>query len=199
MNLLAHACLSFEHPDILAGNMISDFVKGKKQYDYPPMIQKGIRLHRSIDEYTDSHSATAEIKKFFRPVYRLYSGAITDIVYDYFLANDSKEFKDPGTLEKFTLNTYALLEPNLSLLPLAFIRLFPHMKQHNWLYNYRHELGIMKSINGLAARARYMAEPAEAYSIFRNNIPQIQLFYEDFFPMLKIHARDTMKDLLNKD
>ena len=31
MNYLAHAYLSFGDPDILAGNMISDFVKGKKK------------------------------------------------------------------------------------------------------------------------------------------------------------------------
>jgi acyl carrier protein phosphodiesterase len=29
MNYLAHAVLSFQQPDILTGNMISDFVKGR--------------------------------------------------------------------------------------------------------------------------------------------------------------------------
>ncbi|MFY7899136.1 MAG: ACP phosphodiesterase, partial [Chitinophagaceae bacterium] len=32
MNFLAHAYLSFQQPSLLIGNMISDFVKGKKQY-----------------------------------------------------------------------------------------------------------------------------------------------------------------------
>ena len=58
MNYLAHAYFSFNHTDILTGNMISDFVKGKKKYDYPPGIQKGIALHREIDEFTDAHEAT---------------------------------------------------------------------------------------------------------------------------------------------
>ncbi|KAF0239868.1 MAG: hypothetical protein FD183_1294 [Chitinophagaceae bacterium] len=49
MNYLAHAYLSFNEPSILLGNMISDYVKGKKQYDYPLLIQKGIHLHRAID------------------------------------------------------------------------------------------------------------------------------------------------------
>jgi len=30
MNYLAHAYLSFDHEEILVGNLISDFVKGKK-------------------------------------------------------------------------------------------------------------------------------------------------------------------------
>ena len=33
MNYLAHAYLSFNDPEILVGNMISDFVKGKKKAD----------------------------------------------------------------------------------------------------------------------------------------------------------------------
>ena len=44
MNYLAHACLSFEDPDILTGNMISDFVKGRKKSDYPERIRMGITL-----------------------------------------------------------------------------------------------------------------------------------------------------------
>jgi acyl carrier protein phosphodiesterase len=51
MNYLAHAYLSFKHEDILLGNLISDFVKGKKKFDYPLLIQKGITLHRNIDTF----------------------------------------------------------------------------------------------------------------------------------------------------
>jgi acyl carrier protein phosphodiesterase len=40
MNYLAHAYLSFNEPGILTGNMISDFVKGKRKYDYSEIIQK---------------------------------------------------------------------------------------------------------------------------------------------------------------
>lgn len=42
--------------------MISDYVKGKKKFDYPPDIQKGIMLHRAIDTFTDFHEATKEAK-----------------------------------------------------------------------------------------------------------------------------------------
>jgi acyl carrier protein phosphodiesterase len=42
MNFLAHAYLSFNNPEILVGNMISDFVKGSRQFQYPEAIQNGI-------------------------------------------------------------------------------------------------------------------------------------------------------------
>ena len=65
MNLLAHAYLSFNNQPVLVGNMISDYVKGKKKFSYDPAIQKGIELHRAIDEFTDHHPATAGSKKVF--------------------------------------------------------------------------------------------------------------------------------------
>ena len=65
MNYLAHSYLSFNQPEILVGNMISDFVKGKKKFTYPSDIQNGIVLHRAIDEFTDAHPATKKQKSFF--------------------------------------------------------------------------------------------------------------------------------------
>ena len=94
MNYLAHAYLSFGNSNILVGNMISDYVKGKTQFDYPPEIQAGIKLHRAIDDFTDTHEATKNVKEIFKKDYRLYAGAFADVVYDYFLANDKNEFAD---------------------------------------------------------------------------------------------------------
>ena len=74
--------------------MISDHVKGKQKEKFSPGIQKGIHLHRVIDAYTDEHPASKEAKIFFKPYYRLYSGAIVDIIYDHFLATDEAEFPD---------------------------------------------------------------------------------------------------------
>ena len=109
MNYLAHAYLSFNHEEILVGNMISDFVKGKKKFDYSSGIQKGIALHRAIDAFTDTHKATHAAKQCFRPAVGLYAGAFLDVVYDHFLANDRNEFADDKALLLFTQNTYSSL------------------------------------------------------------------------------------------
>ncbi len=101
MNYLAHAYLSFGDSNVLVGNMISDFIKGKKQYDYPLAIQHGIQLHRAIDSFTDAHPATKNIAAIFKPRYRLYGGAFADIVYDHYLANDTVIFPSPAALMDF--------------------------------------------------------------------------------------------------
>src|SRR5688572_1025532 len=121
--------------------MISDFVKGKKKTGYSPGIQKGIALHRFIDGYTDGHAATKEAKEIFRPVYRLYSGPIMDVLYDHFLAKDENEFT-PGTLFTFSQVTYDQLDPYIAIMPPGFAGMYPFMRTQNWLYGYRERSGM---------------------------------------------------------
>ncbi|MEP7278970.1 MAG: ACP phosphodiesterase [Bacteroidota bacterium] len=184
MNYLAHAYLSFNEPEILTGNLISDFVKGKKKFDYPPGIQKGIALHREIDNFTDTHPVTREAKEVFRPHYRLYAGAFTDVVYDHFLALDEKEFT-PASLLLFSEDTYRLVAPFMALLPEKFQQIFPFMQQQNWLGNYRYNWAIERSMAGLVRRSAYLTESDTAFFLYETNYGYLQDCYRRFFPALK--------------
>jgi acyl carrier protein phosphodiesterase len=197
MNYLAHAYLSFNKPEILAGNMISDYIKGKKQFDYPPAVQKGIRLHRAIDNFTDTHAATQELKSFFRPQYRLYSGAFADVVYDHFLANDTQQFGTETDLKKFAANTYNLLENFTGIFPPPFQKMFPYMKEYDWLYNYRYTWGIEKSFGGLVRRAAYLTESTIAFEIFNLHYAAMQDCYNNFFSHLKKYSLNKLDELTN--
>lgn len=197
MNYLAHAYLSFEKSDILLGNMISDFVKGKKQYDYPIPVQKGIKLHRAIDEFTDTHTATHELKSYFRQDYRLYSGAFADVVYDHFLANDTNEFNSEAELTAFAINTYQLLESNTAYFPLPFQKMFPYMKEYDWLSNYRHKWGIERSMNGVVRRSAYLTESEKAFELFNRHYKDMQSCYDAFFPDIKKFSLSKLDELLN--
>ena len=194
MNYLAHAYLSFNDPDILTGNMISDFVKGKKQYDYSARIHQGILLHRSIDQYTDAHSIVKKAKSVFQPNYRLYAGAFIDIVFDHFLAADKNIF--PGDrLEIFSQEVYISLEKSFPALPPVFQQIFPYMKQQNWLLNYRTTHGIERSFRGLVQRSRYLEDSQPAVETFHNNYFFLQKCYSEFFPVLEMHALQYLKSL----
>jgi acyl carrier protein phosphodiesterase len=196
MNYLAHAYLSFGNSNVLVGNMISDYIKGKKQYDYPAEIQSGIQLHRAIDAFTDTHEATQNIKVFFKNDYRLYAGGFADVTYDYFLANDTKEFETELSLKNFAASTYNLLAPNQNHFPEKFLKMFPYMQEQDWLYNYRTNDGMQKSFGGLARRAKYITETETAYRIFIENKDAIQKEYDVFFPAVKAFAAAKMNMLL---
>lgn len=179
--------------------MISDFVKGKKKFDFSPAIQHGIMLHRAIDNFTDTHAATKEAKQFFQAAYRLYSGAFVDVVYDHFLANDSNQFPQQDSLMNCCQKAYTILETERKILPEKLAIMLPYMKKQNWLYNYQFNWGIEKSFEGLARRAVYLSESAIAFSIFEKNYIELQQCYTDFFPSLKkfaaqwIHENKTHK------
>ena len=196
MNFLAHAFLSFGEPKILTGNMISDFVKGKKKFDYALTIQSGIGLHRSIDAFTDTHAATAKAKIFFKHPYGLYSGAFIDVVYDHFLATDTNQFQNEQHLNDFAVHSYEQLEEFIPVCPQPFQLIFRYMKKQNWLYNYRFREGIHNSFAGLVRRARYMDDPEPAMRIFENHYAELKDCYEMFFPDIKRFARGEFNRLL---
>lgn len=195
MNYLAHAYLSFNEPSILVGNMISDFVKGKRKFRYPETIQKGIQLHRDIDAFTDTHAATATAKNFFRPSYRLYSGPIMDIVYDHFLANDESVF-GTDVLLPYTNNIYQVLEDHTVHLPDRFLIVLTYMKTDNWLYHYRTREGVEKTLRGLIHRASFISDSRMAIELFNKHYDELKQCYSEFFPDVKQMAKQKLAALL---
>ena len=187
MNYLAHAYLSFGDPDVLAGNMISDFVKGKKKFDYPDRIQMGITLHRKIDEYTDTHPATRQAKQFLKESAGLYAGSFVDIIYDHFLANDPYEFEEDA-LAVFTRHTYLQLETFDDLFPERFRQFFFYMRTQDWLLHYRSTQGIHNSFQGLCRRAKYIDDPEPVFEAFLSHYEELKMAYELFFPHVKTFA-----------
>ncbi len=196
MNYLAHAYLSFGNKEILAGNMISDFVKGKKKFDYPPGIQKGIYLHRMIDVFTDAHAATKEARLILKPSVGLYAGAFVDVIYDHFLATDKKEFA-ADALKNFADLTYKTLHEYIHLLPEKFSQMLPYMSSQNWLYNYSTLWGTEKSFGGVSRRALYLKGDHEAFKTFEQHYYLFQQCYDFFFPDVKQYAFTQFKELEN--
>lgn len=184
MNYLAHAYFSHNEPATIVGNLISDFIKGKKQYDYPVEIQKGIRLHRAIDTFTDAHPAVAQAKQVFRPHYRLYAGAFVDVAFDYFIANDARLFATEQALAQFAETAYAGLRQHAEWIPEIARGYFERMQQQNWLYHYRTIWGIQKSFGGIVYRSAHLTDSATAATLFEENLSILEQHYDDFVPGL---------------
>jgi acyl carrier protein phosphodiesterase len=195
VNFLAHAYLSFGIPDIVVGNLISDFVKGKRKLDYPPEIRTGIDLHRAIDTFTDTHPATRTAKTCFRADYGLYSAPLIDVAFDHFLAVDPGIFPTPIDLAAFAGRTYTQLALRTSLFPDRFKRLFPYMRDQDWLSGYQTREGIYASFGGLARRAAYMPPPDRACQLFDLHYQYIRECYTALFPELKEFALRTLHEL----
>ncbi|NIG52664.1 ACP phosphodiesterase [Chitinophaga sp. Cy-1792] len=191
MNHLAHAYLSFHDPELITGNLIADFIKGKKQLELQtPEIQKGIRLHRAIDTYTDQHPMTAAAKQFFRPAVGLYAGVFTDLAFDHFLATDPLYFSDES-LYTFTRFVYAQIIERKAQLPATFLEMFKYMYDFDWLYNYRTTDGIGRAIKGVTRRAQYLeTSPDIVFATFIEHYEGLKKCYQSFFPELVTYVKE---------
>ena len=154
MNFLAHAFLSFNDPEILTGNMIGDFIKGKNYEHLPINIQKGVLLHRKIDSFTDSHDT------FKKTVFRIseqhgkYRFVIADLFYDHFLAKNWNKFHSTELID-FTKHSYSVLNKQSIFLPEKFKFALNHMEKNNWLYNYQFLDKLELFIKGVSNRSKY--------------------------------------------
>lgn len=183
VNFLAHAYLSFGDAEVLAGNMIGDFVKGRKKLDYPNRISQGIDLHRAIDTFTDQHPVTREASHVFRPAFGRYALAFMDVVYDHFLARELAAHPSID-FNEFVTGVYRQLGDYQQLLPETFVGLLKHMRSDNWLFNYQFTWGVAKSFEGLVHRTTHLSSPAPAMGILEAGYASFEAAYRSFFPQL---------------
>ena len=188
MNFLAHSYLSFSEEQ-LVGNMIADFVKNRDVARLPESIQKGIKLHRAIDTFTDAHPLIHEAKAPFRPLVRLYSGAFVDVAFDYFLANDTTE-NSQREWQEHSQRVYAVLRRYEEFLPEVFKKVLDKMQQDDWLYNYRNEWGIEYSFRNVVNKAQFLDKTTNVFPAFLANKDFLREKYEIFFPKIKSFAQD---------
>jgi acyl carrier protein phosphodiesterase len=195
MNFLAHAYLSFGQEEILVGNFIADFVRGKELENYPKKVQLGIRLHRAIDTYTDSHPLVKQVQSFLIPRFGHYSRVISDVFFDYFLAKNWRNYSNTD-LEQFSLDTYRTLSTSPHELPEAFLRMFHWMQMQNWLYAYREPAGIQAALNGLSRRARFDSKMNESTQVLWEKEEEIEAIFFAFFEDLETFASTTLAALI---
>ena len=187
MNFLAHLHLSGKDPNILVGNFIGDFVKGKKVENYEPGIAKGILLHRSIDYFTDIHQIVAKSKGRLRDKYRHYSGVIVDIFYDHILASNWSQYHSKS-LEKFAEDTYKLVLSYEEILPKKVLYMLPYMMKNNWLVSYASIDGISSVLLGMSRRTKYRSRMEEATKELKEDYDLYKKEFKEFYPELVEHA-----------
>lgn len=183
MNYLAHIYLSGENDQVKIGNFIGDYVKGNKHQTYAPDIQKGILLHRNIDEYTDNHDTPKKLKPLLWPYYKRYSGIITDLFYDHFLAINWSSFSSTP-LEEFVNYFYSVLNQNFNILPGKVQNFLPYMMHHNRLLSYRKIEGITHALNVMSKNTSLPDKTSKAIDILNENYTLFNDNFLEFFPYL---------------
>jgi acyl carrier protein phosphodiesterase len=191
MNFLAHAFLSGDDPDILAGNFMADFFKGPDLKKIDPKLSQGVLLHRKIDLFTDSHALVRQARSIFSPEIRHYSSVVVDIIFDHFMAAGWRRYS-VESLEVFITRVYAALDRYQSLFPQRFRPVFDRMKSDNWLLGYRERNGIYQAIRGLEYRSAEFNAADLTFGILEENYEPLEGCFHDFFPELAEHVQSRL-------
>ncbi|WP_420577416.1 ACP phosphodiesterase [Ekhidna sp.] len=187
MNFLAHLYLSGHDEEVLVGNFIGDFVKGSQMDHYPDQVQKGIRLHRSIDYFTDTHEIVLQSKIRLREKFRHYAPVIVDVFYDHFLAKDWSRYSNVPLLD-YTQNFYRLMNKYLEMIPKGVVRMLSYMSQDNWLYNYQFIEGIDRALTGMSRRTKFESKMEDASEALQAHYTAFENEFHQFFPELQLHV-----------
>jgi acyl carrier protein phosphodiesterase len=195
MNFLAHIYLSFDDDEITIGNFIADSIRGNKFTHLPDRIQKGIKLHRHIDTFTDAHPTVRKSTKRLHENYGHYSGIIVDIFYDHYLAKNWKVYSDTP-LDVFVNNFYDLLEDNYEILPIGVQRMMPYMISDNWIFNYSKMDGIARVLNGMNRRTKNKSKMNLAILDLETHYDKFEKEFTSFFEELTTSSKQKYVSLL---
>ena len=210
MNHLAHFFLSGDNDDIKIGNFIADFISNKEVDDYTEGVQQGIKLHREIDAFTDTHPVVKQSTKRLHPFHHKYSPVIVDIYYDYLLGKNWARFTEGvsitesgewqqqeslfegNSLRIYINNIYKLLKLRKMDLPIKLQARIDQMIADDWLMKYTTFEGLNEAFNRIEKYAAFPGNFGNAALHLEMYLEDFDKEFNDFFPDLIKHVEIVM-------
>lgn len=192
MNFLAHAYLSFGQEELLTGNMMADYIRGKPTSDLPQKIREGILLHREIDDFTDHHAVNHEATKYFKETAGRFAPVFLDIAYDYFLASHSTYFPSQENLDAFAKDTYVKIAKHLQHTDERFQSMFQRMSQQNWLARYNQTESMERSFHSVTYRTKHITDTQPIFQAFLQHKTELKAAFDVFFPQVEAHVKNML-------
>ena len=135
MNHLAHFHLAGECEHLVLGALLGDYVKGPLTGALPQALERGIRLHRRVDAFTDGHERLRALRVHFGPGERRLAGVVIDLFFDFLLTRHWERFHAPA-LREFSTRVCLILERHAATLPPAAARQARRIVEHDLLCRY---------------------------------------------------------------
>lgn len=153
MNFLLHAFLAGDHPSLVVGGVMGDWIKGPLPARLPADLARGVALHRSIDSFSEGHAAFRASRARVAAARRRYAGVLVDMFYDHLLARDWQRYHSMQ-LADFSRRVYRMIDERLSDIPQGAHAGLLMMAQEDWLASYATVEGIAGVLVRMARRAR---------------------------------------------
>ncbi len=192
MNFLAHLFLSGNDEGLLIGNFIGDFVRSREDALYPAGIQRGLKLHRKIDTFTDMHPVVVESVRLIRPYHRKYAPVILDVFYDFLLAKNWAQYSEQS-LQYYTQNIYKTLEVNVGLMPPVLQQRLPLMIADDWLLRYSEWDGLEFTLSRMKLRASKPEHFDDVVAVLQQHEQALDTHFQQFFPEAIVFVQEELQ------
>jgi len=189
VNFLAHVYFADADPESIVGQLCGDFFRGSDLSRFSMPVQRAIRLHRSIDTYTDQHPLNLVARDLFKRPHRRFAGIIVDVIYDHFLALDWDRYCDLP-LQEYTALVHRALVDHRDSLPVGLQRLAPFLQQHQLLLRNTQKSQIDLTLRRLSERRKAMQPLATAPDVLWQHEHALREIFDEFFPLLIQHVQE---------
>jgi acyl carrier protein phosphodiesterase len=187
VNHLAHFHLSDGDNGLIIGALLGDHVKGLLKGHYPASWEAGIRLHRSIDAFTDRHREIRQAQHLFEPEYRRYSGIMLDVLFDHFLNRHWEKFHH-RPLTEFSQQVYQIITSHP--LPESAYQQAANFERYDVLLSYQHWQTIEIVLERIGQRLKRKNPLAQSAEQLQKHYPALEQLFLSFYPQLQAHAQE---------
>lgn len=196
MNYLAHLHIANCADSHLLGNLLGDFVKGDPSVEFPSDVANGIRLHRRVDSFTDTHPCSKNIKLFFPQPLRRFVPIALDMFWDHCLANQWTLY-DHRSLDEFVENTNAkiLIQEQQVNLPVRYVQMTDKLWKQQWLQSYADMENILYAISRIAQRSVRLQQLDQCSHYLERHYFELIEYFHQLYPQVLSDASNFQRDL----
>jgi acyl carrier protein phosphodiesterase len=194
LNYLAHLYFAQPNADSHFGNLLGDFGGKIHTQQLPTAVKQGLENHYLVDRFTDSHLAVKQAKRYFSAQRRRFAGIALDVLFDHFLIRHWSRFHQTP-LSQFKTNSYALLNENLSYMPIKMQQVVSRMTKNDWFKQYETIEGIGFALDNIAKRIRFANQFSGSIEDIIRHYVELEAVFLTFFPELIEHVKKNALEI----
>ena len=194
MNFLAHFHLAWPDDGLVVGGLEGDYLKGPLRGTLPTHIEAGVRLHRAIDAYTDSHPIIQELRREFPEQLRRYAGILIDLSFDHYLSQHWARFS-ALSLQRFNSDIYRALDAHDATMSDGARRMLARMIEHDILSLYGDWNTVIVTAARIGQRFQRHNPFVDIEQALEPTRPAIEHAFLNFYPQLQSFCKGRAKGL----
>ena len=194
MNFLAHFHLAWPDEGLIAGGLEGDYYKGVLRGQLPAHVERGVKLHRAIDAYTDGHPMILQLRRELPPGLRRYAGILIDLSFDHYLSLHWTRFSSVS-LPDFSRAVYRILDAQESALSDGARRMTARLIEYDVLNLYREWGTVTATAARIGERFRRDNPFLDLERVLSPSKDTLERTFLDFYPQLEAFCRKTLVQL----